>query len=191
MFEVKIRSDDLPRATPSKKFDFQCFLAPKSHFSHFLKPPLIPNSLQNKQECCVISCIYRICVRMYVCVCMVIVLLCQRAVCNGVSLVVLLTDSLLVYKQALSYFPILSHSCSIQQNAGCHVRAGNAGFIEGGGWAQGFPQPSEMKITVGELYRTIKLERCWRLSLLLQSCVQTLSYVSQQNDNIVCTIIII
>lgn len=41
----------------------------------------------------------------------------------------------LVYKQASSYFPILGHSCSIQQSAGCHVRAGNAGFIikgEGG-----------------------------------------------------------
>lgn len=37
-----------------------------------------------------------------------------------------------MYKQALSYFPILSHSCSIQQNAGRHVRAGNAGFIDGG-----------------------------------------------------------
>lgn len=36
------------------------------------------------------------------------------------------------------------------------MRAGNAGFIEGGGWAKGFPQLSEMKITVGVLYRTIK-----------------------------------
>lgn len=70
------------------------------------------------------------------------------------------------------------------------MRAGNAGFIEGGGWAKGFPQLSVVKITVGVFYRTIKLSRCERLSLLLQSCVQTLSYVSQENDSIVCIIII-
>ena len=40
--------------------------------------------------------------------------------------------AVLVYKQALSYFPILGHSCSIQHSAGCHVRAGNAGFIKRG-----------------------------------------------------------
>lgn len=32
-----------------------------------VKPPLVPNSLPNKQECCVISCIYRICVGVCVC----------------------------------------------------------------------------------------------------------------------------
>lgn len=88
---------------------------------------------------------------------LVILLLYQCAVFNGISSVVPLTDSLLVYKQALSDFPILSHSCSIQQTAGCHVRAGNVGFIGGGGWAKGFPQLSEMKIKVGVLYRIIKL----------------------------------
>lgn len=40
--------------------------------------------------------------------------------------------AVLMYKQALGYFPILCHSCSIQRSAGCHVRAGNAGFIKRG-----------------------------------------------------------
>lgn len=69
----------------------------------------------------------------------------------------------LVYKQALGYFPIPGHSCSIERSAGCHVRAGNVGFITEGvgagregrrrggagkGKVQGFPQPSHMMITV-------------------------------------------
>ena len=58
--------------------------------------------------------------------------------------------ALLVYKQALSYFPILSHSCSIQHSAGCHVRAGNAGFIKRGRVDRGgSPALREMMIKVG------------------------------------------
>lgn len=71
-------------------------------------------------------------------------------------------SAVLVYKQALGYFPILGHSCSIERSAGCHVRAGNAGFITEavrvgggaggevqGGEVQGLPQASHMMITVG------------------------------------------